>query len=129
MGDSHKKAQRNQRLQIPAEAYNAFMDTVRQSRSRQHSVEQDPGDEFRQSTIVKVKNASGKASTVVKTADTPMRQQRLNRLLDSVRNFSSPSHHRVSTCAKMSRPFFVVLILSPCCISTRLLSGRHFATL
>ena len=59
MSDIFKKVQPGQRLQIPAETYNAFVDAVRDQRSRQHNLLRDVEDQFRQSTIIKVKNTSG----------------------------------------------------------------------
>lgn len=59
MGDALKKVQAGQRLEIPAETYNAFLDAVRAERARRHSIEQEPGDEFRQTGIIKVRNNTG----------------------------------------------------------------------
>lgn len=58
-GDPLKKVQPGQRLQIPAEAFNAFLDASRYVRARQHNNESEPGDEFRQTGIVKVRNVTG----------------------------------------------------------------------
>ena len=59
MGDALKKTQAGQTLEIPAEAYNAFIDAVRDVRGRRHDVSQDANEPFRQSGIVKVRNKSG----------------------------------------------------------------------
>jgi hypothetical protein len=59
VGDVFKKVQRGQPLQIPAETYNAFVDAVRSHRSSQHDLLRDVDNQFRQSTIIKVKNTSG----------------------------------------------------------------------
>jgi len=59
MGDALKKVQAGQRLEIPAETYNAFLDAVRAERARRHDIEQEPGDEFRQTGIIKVRNQTG----------------------------------------------------------------------
>jgi hypothetical protein len=57
-GDAFKKVQPGQRLEITAEAYNAFLDAARAVREhKQFGTEASPF--FRQSGIVKVKNASG----------------------------------------------------------------------
>lgn len=61
MGDSLKKAQAGQALQIPAEAYNAFLDAVRFVKEHRHDVGQDASDPLRQSGIIKVRNKSGAA--------------------------------------------------------------------
>ena len=59
MGDIWKKARPGQRLEIPAAAYNAWVDAARAERNRQHDVAQDAGLENRQTTVAKVKNTSG----------------------------------------------------------------------
>ena len=59
MVDALKKTQAGQTLEIPAEAYNAFIDAVRDVRGRRHDVAQDANEPFRQSGIVKVRNKSG----------------------------------------------------------------------
>ena len=59
MGDALKKAQAGQKLEIPAEAYNAFVDAVRYVRERRHDVAQESSAPFRQSGIIKVRNDSG----------------------------------------------------------------------
>lgn len=46
-------------VEIPAAAYNAWVDAARAERNRQHDVAQDAGLENRQTTVVKVMNASG----------------------------------------------------------------------
>ena len=57
-GDPLKKVQRGNRLEIPAEAYNAFIDAARQQRASQHDVLREAGAEFRQAGIIKVRNTS-----------------------------------------------------------------------
>ena len=59
MGDAFKKVQAGQKLDVPAEAWNAFLDAARAERSRRHNVAQDAGEEFRQTGIVKVRNDTG----------------------------------------------------------------------
>jgi hypothetical protein len=57
-GDAFKKVQPGQRLEITAEAFNAFLDAARAV--REHKVfGTDASQFFRQSGIVKVRNASG----------------------------------------------------------------------
>jgi hypothetical protein len=57
-GDAFKKVQPGQRLEITAEAFNAFLDAARAV--REHKVfGTDASQYFRQSGIVKVKNTSG----------------------------------------------------------------------
>jgi hypothetical protein len=58
MGDAFKKVQTGQRLTIPAEAYNAFIDTALAARGRQQ-FGADASPFFRQSGIAKVKNLTG----------------------------------------------------------------------
>ncbi len=58
-GDPLKKVQAGERLEIPAEAWNAFLDAVRWVRQQQHNRDQEAGALFRQTGIVKVKNQSG----------------------------------------------------------------------
>jgi len=58
-GDPLKKVQAGQRLEVPAEAWNAFLDAVRWVRNQQHSRDQEANAEFRQTGIVQVKNLSG----------------------------------------------------------------------
>jgi hypothetical protein len=58
-GDPFKKALPGQRLVIPADAFNGFVDAANYVRARRHNIESDAADEFRQSGIVKVRNASG----------------------------------------------------------------------
>ena len=58
-GDPLKKVQAGQRLKVPAEAWNAFLDAVRWVRNQQHSRDQEANAEFRQTGIVQVKNLSG----------------------------------------------------------------------
>ena len=59
MGDALKKVQAGQRMEIPAEAYNAFIDAVREERARRHSIQQEAGLEVRQTGIIKVRNQTG----------------------------------------------------------------------
>jgi len=59
MGDALKKVQAGQPLAISAEAFNSFIDAARAVRANRHDVAQDPGLDFRQSGIIKVKNNSG----------------------------------------------------------------------
>ena len=59
MGDPLKKVQAGQRLEIPADAYNAFIDAARAERSRRHDVAQDADREARQTGIFRVRNATG----------------------------------------------------------------------
>lgn len=57
-GDAFRKVQSGQRLEIPAEAYNAFIDAALAVREhKQFGTDASPF--FRQSGVVKVKNASG----------------------------------------------------------------------
>ncbi len=57
-GDAFKKVQPGQRLEVTAEAFNAFLDAARAV--REHKVfGTDASQFFRQSGIVKVRNASG----------------------------------------------------------------------
>ena len=59
MPDSFQKVQSGQPLKIPAETFNAFLDAAQDFRSRQQSRTRDAQPTFRQTGIVKVKNASG----------------------------------------------------------------------
>ena len=59
MGDTFKKAQPGQRLQISAEAYNAFLDAARSHKSGRHDLLADFADQFRQASIIRVKNDAG----------------------------------------------------------------------
>ena len=61
MLDPLKKAQAGQQLEIPAEAYNAFVDAARFVRERRHDVAQESTEPLRQSGIIKVRNRSGAA--------------------------------------------------------------------
>jgi len=58
-GDPLKKVQSGQRLEIPAAAWNAIVDTVEAHRRGQHNVVQGLGSDFKQPVVVKVRNASG----------------------------------------------------------------------
>jgi hypothetical protein len=57
-GDPLKKVQAGEQLRIPAEAYNAFVDAVRSTRSQQ-TLGADAQGFLRQTTLAKVKNLSG----------------------------------------------------------------------
>lgn len=58
-GDPFRKVMPGQRLQIPAAAYNAFIDAARDFRERQQARDTDQRPELRQTGIVRVKNDSG----------------------------------------------------------------------
>ncbi|MFQ3669541.1 MAG: hypothetical protein SNJ61_11730, partial [Fimbriimonadaceae bacterium] len=58
-GDPFKPVTPGQRLEIPAAAYNAFLEAARKTRGRFHETDRDEAELFRQTGIVKVKNASG----------------------------------------------------------------------
>lgn len=58
-GDPFKSVAPGQKLEIPAAAYNAFLDAARFARGRLHETDRDEDALFRQTGIVKVKNASG----------------------------------------------------------------------
>lgn len=58
-GDPFKKALPGQRLVIPADAFNGFVDAANYVRARRHNTESDAADEFRQTGIVRVRNNSG----------------------------------------------------------------------
>jgi hypothetical protein len=57
-GDPLKKVQSGEQLRIPAEAYNAFVDAVRSTRS-QHTLGAEAQGALRQTTVAKVKNNTG----------------------------------------------------------------------
>ncbi len=59
MTDSLKKVKSGDRLQIPAQAYNAFVDAALDFRSRQHNVKTPPAGGWSSSGSVKIKNISG----------------------------------------------------------------------
>jgi len=59
MDDPFKKALPGQRLVIPADAFNGFVDVANYVRARQHNTESDAADEFRQTGIVRVRNNTG----------------------------------------------------------------------
>lgn len=59
MGDSFKKVQPGDKLRIPAAAYNAFIDSALDLRSRQQNQGRTPQASYRTSGLVLVKNASG----------------------------------------------------------------------
>lgn len=58
MSDAFRKVQRGQKLDIKADAFNAFLDAVRASTRGRKLFGADADQFFRQSGIVKVKNAS-----------------------------------------------------------------------
>jgi len=58
-GDPFKKALPGQRLVIPADAFNGFVDAANYVRAGQHNTASDATDEFRQTGIVRVRNNSG----------------------------------------------------------------------
>jgi len=62
MGDNMRKVQRGDPLRIPADAYNAFIDTARAYRANQHDVDgaSEQGERFN-SGVVLVRNESGAA--------------------------------------------------------------------
>lgn len=59
MGDAFKKVQSGQRLQIPAKAYNAFIDAARAHRASLNSIQPGQRPRAADSTIVRVRNVSG----------------------------------------------------------------------
>jgi hypothetical protein len=59
MGDPLKKVQPGQRMQIPAEAYNAFIDAAQAHKSRRHDLEQGTGLALPQPGLIKIRNATG----------------------------------------------------------------------
>lgn len=59
MGDPYKKVLPGQRLQFPAEAFNAFLEAARDVRGRRHNHGGRSGEEFRQTGIVTVRNQTG----------------------------------------------------------------------
>jgi hypothetical protein len=58
-GDPFKNVTPGQRLEIPAAAYNAFLEAARRTRGQLHETDRDDETQFRQTGIVKVKNATG----------------------------------------------------------------------
>ena len=60
-GDPFKKVLPGQRVTIPAEAWNAFVDAANYVRARRHNTESDATNEFRQTGIVRVRNNTGVA--------------------------------------------------------------------
>ena len=58
MGDRFKKTLPGTPLEIPAEVWNAFLDTVRAEKGKKHDQLADPLDEVRQADIFKVRNLS-----------------------------------------------------------------------
>jgi len=63
MSDPLRKVQPGQKVQIPASAYNAFIDAAIAQRGRQHDVEVDASLLARSSTIIKVRNQTGQAQS------------------------------------------------------------------
>ena len=59
MGDPFRKVQPGQELAIPAEAYNGFVDAAVAVRRNRRLFEQGGERDFREATIVKVRNQSG----------------------------------------------------------------------
>ena len=59
MGDPFKKVQRGDKLRIPAETFNTFIDAAKDFRQRTQNRGQKPLPTFSDSGIVLVKNASG----------------------------------------------------------------------
>lgn len=59
MGDNFKKVQSGQTLRVPAEAFNAFIDSARNYRDRQQSREAESQPKLRRSGIIRIKNGSG----------------------------------------------------------------------
>lgn len=59
MADRFKKVQAGQPLHISAEVWNAFLDSVRKRRGRNHDQLTEVIDQFRQGDIVKLRNNSG----------------------------------------------------------------------
>lgn len=58
-GDPHKKVLPGQKLEVPAEAFNSFIEAARYVRARQHGTQSEAGAEVRQTGIVKVRNKTG----------------------------------------------------------------------
>jgi hypothetical protein len=59
MGDPLKKVQPGQRLHIPAEAYNAFVDAAQAEKSRRHNTALSSSVDLPSSTIIQVRNQTG----------------------------------------------------------------------
>jgi hypothetical protein len=59
MGDRFKKTQAGQPLDISAEVWNSFLDTVREQKGKKHDQLAEALDQIRQGDINKVRNASG----------------------------------------------------------------------
>lgn len=57
-GDPFKKVLPGQKLRIPAEAFNGFIDAATYVRARQHNSETDVPESFRQTSIVRVRNTT-----------------------------------------------------------------------
>ena len=58
-GDAFQTVLPGEKLQIPAAAYNAFLDAARLARARQNEKDGEGDREFRQTGIIKVRNDSG----------------------------------------------------------------------
>src|SRR5262245_27587613 len=58
MPDRYRKVAPGRPLEIPADAWNAFLDSVRDLRGRQHSALAEALDQYRQGDIIKVRNES-----------------------------------------------------------------------
>jgi hypothetical protein len=59
LGDPFKKALPGQRLVIPADVFNGFVDAANCVCARQHNTESDAADKFCQTGIVRVRNNTG----------------------------------------------------------------------
>jgi len=59
MADRFKKTQAGQPLQISAEVWNSFLDTVREQKGKKHDQLADALEQVRQADIIKVRNNSG----------------------------------------------------------------------
>ena len=59
MADRFKKTQAGQPLEISAEVWNSFLDTVREQKGKKHDQLADALEQIRQADIIKVRNKSG----------------------------------------------------------------------
>ena len=59
MGDKFKKVQAGQDLQIPAEVWNTLLDMAQRDKQQKHNILSNPTADFRQSGVIKLRNASG----------------------------------------------------------------------
>ena len=59
MADRFKKTQAGQPLDVSAEVWNSFLDTVREQKGKKHDQLAEALDQIRQGDIVKVRNNSG----------------------------------------------------------------------